>query len=112
MARAPWSGRYTRKTEGPRRLGLSPTDSPHAPAPSSQLVGGETSSERTTQILVKQPVKQVLASLSAYRQPPRGIGSRGQAPLNGIANGHVLVLHLLTHRDALPMMLCGSGAEI
>ena len=78
----------------------------------SQLVGGETSPERTTHILVKQPVKQVLASLSAYRQPPRDIGSRGQAPLNGIANGHVLVLHLLTHRDALPMMLCGSGAEI
>src|SRR5688572_24033241 len=57
-------------------------------------------SDSPLEIVVEEPVKEVLAGLAAYRQAAGGVCARLQATLDRRTDGDVFLLNLLADLDA------------
>lgn len=57
-------------------------------------------------------MEEVFAGFAADGEAAGYVGARGEAALDGIADGHVFVLNFFADGDAFAMMLCGGGADV
>src|ERR1700676_3172322 len=68
--------------------------------------------ESAGEIGVEQAVEEVLAGFATDGKTAGNIGARAEAALHGIADGHVLVLHLFADGDALAIVLVSGAGSI
>src|SRR5262245_15650822 len=59
----------------------------------------ELAAESGLEIVIQQPVEQMLSRFAPHRQPARGVRTRPQSPLHRCADGDVLSLNLLADLD-------------